>query len=141
MKNSTVLMGVMIASMLTFDSCKKYEDGPGISFKSRKERVANDWRVSRAYNGSADVTADFDQFNVSFDKDGAANLEATYVFLGFDYQYSTSGTWSLEDKDQKLKVNFEDDDADATYVILKLEEEDMWLREDGTDLELHLSPR
>jgi hypothetical protein len=38
-------------------------------------------------------------------------------------------------------MDFENDDADRTYQILRLKEDEMWLREIGGEDELHLMPR
>jgi len=140
MKKQLLIATLAIGSMFFMDSCNKYEEGPGVSLRSRKERLANNWYVSKAYDGDDDVTDSFDNFDVTFTKDGATTLEATYTVFGADFQFSTSGTWSFEDNDEKLKVDYENDDADNTYVILKLEEDELWLREEGSDLTLHLLP-
>jgi hypothetical protein len=141
MKNKKIWIGVAALSMLVFSACNKYDDGPGVSLRSRKERISNEWRVDKAYNGSDDVSSDFDQYNITLRKDNSTTLEATYSFLSVDYSYSTNGTWSFLDNDTKVRVDYENNDADNTYVILKLEEDRLWVREEGSDLVLHLVPR
>lgn len=34
-----------IAALLTFSSCK-YEEGPGISVRSKRDRIANEWKIT-----------------------------------------------------------------------------------------------
>jgi hypothetical protein len=139
MKNKKILLAASLI-IITLTSCKKYDDGPAISLRSREERIANDWRIDQAMEGGSDVTSDFDNYHVVFRKNNTTTLTAKYRFLGVDYEFATAGTWSFEDKDEKLKVDYENDGADATYIILRLKEEELWLRKVGDDLELHLVP-
>ena len=120
--------------------CKKYDDGPMFSLRSREERISNTWRIDRAMNGSDDVTSAFDQYELRLTKDHDASLTATYTLFGTDFSFTTSGTWSFENKDEDLRLDFEDSDADETYQILRLKETELWLREKGGDLELQLVP-
>jgi len=121
--------------------CKKYDDGPMFSLRSREERISNTWRIDRAMNGSDDVTSAFDQYELRLTKDHDASLTATYTLFGTDFSFTTSGTWSFENKDEDLRLDFEDSDADETYQILRLKETELWLREKGGDLELQLVPQ
>ena len=121
--------------------CKKYDDGPTFSLRSRKKRISNTWRIDRAMNGSDDVTSAFDQYELRLTKDHDASLTATYTLFGTDFSFTTSGTWSFENKDEDLRLDFEDGDADETYQILRLKETELWLREKGGDLELQLVPQ
>ena len=121
--------------------CKKYDDGPMFSLRSREERISNTWRIDRAMTGSDDVTSAFDQYELRLTKDHDASLTATYTLFGTDFSFTTSGTWSFENKDEDLRLDFEDGDADETYQILRLKETELWLREKGGDLELQLVPQ
>lgn len=120
--------------------CKKYDDGPTFSLRSREERVANNWRIERAMDGGNDVTSYFDQYELRLTRDRDATLTASYTLLSIDFNYSTNGTWEFENKSEDLRLDFEDDGADETYQILTLKETELWLREKGGDLELHLQP-
>ncbi len=141
MKNKlTTVLLVLISGTLLF-SCKKYDDGPLFSLASKKARIANDWRVEKAIDNGNEVTGSFDKYEISLRKDETASLTAHYTFLGILYEYNTQGTWSLEDDKEKIKVDYENDQADASYFILRLKEKELWVRQEGTNLELHLSPR
>lgn len=140
MKISTnrLLLALLVGSALT--GCKKYDDGPTFSLRSREERIANNWRIERAMEGGNDVTSAFEQYDLRLTKDGDASLTATYTVFGTDFSFTTNGTWSFENKDEDLRLDFEDDGADEVYQILRLKEKELWLREKGDDLELHLQP-
>lgn len=80
-------------------------------------------------------------FDVEFQKNGSAKLNANYKALSVAFTFDTKGTWTLEDKDEKLRLDFEDNEADGTYTILKLKEKELWLKEAGGEEELHLKTR
>ena len=48
MKRLVILMLIALTTTL-LPACKKYEDGPYISFVSRKERVVNAWKIDKVY--------------------------------------------------------------------------------------------
>jgi len=124
----------------TLTGCGKYDDGPEFSLRSRKERVANTWRVESAMKGGSDVTSSFNQYELKMTKDGDAVLTANYALGELTFEFDTNGTWDLVNKDEDLKLDFENNDADDTYMILRLKEDELWMREKGGDLELHLKP-
>lgn len=137
-KTVLVAMGILIISIT---ACKKYPDGPLISFRSKTERVANNWRVGQALDNGSDVTSSYNKYELSLTKGGSASLTAMYTFLGTKYEYTTNGTWTFVSSNEKLSMDFENNDADAVYKILRLKEDEMWLQKDGGSLELHLVPR
>lgn len=141
MKNlsiASILIIITLGSLST--GCGKYDDGPEFSLRSRKERIANTWRVENAMNGGNDVTSSFDQYELKMSKEGGATLTANYALGDLTFEYATSGTWKLVNNDEDLQLDFENNDADETYTILRLKEEELWLRENGGELELQLKP-
>jgi len=134
----SILFTVLFFLALT--SCNKYEDGPVLSFVSRNERVANTWKMDKAIENGVDVTSRYDRYVVTLTKSGSASLTAHFTLLSLEYDYVTNGTWNFTSNDDKLELNYENDLVDATYVILKLKEKELWLRQENTELELHLAP-
>jgi hypothetical protein len=133
-----ILFTVLLFLALT--SCNKYEDGPVLSFVSRNERIANTWKMDKALDNGVDVTSSYDRYIVTLTKSGSASLTAHFTLLSLEYDYVTNGTWNFTSNDDKLELNYENDLVDATYVILKLKEKELWLRQENTELELHLAP-
>jgi len=141
MKTGKLIIGISVIATMALAACKKYEEGPVISLRSKKERVANVWQIGSAYNNGEDVSDQYEEYTVKFTKDGDAELAALYSFGDFSYEYETDGTWEFENNAENLEVDYQDDDADETYQILKLEEEALWLRVKGEEDELHLIPK
>jgi len=138
--NATASVLALITLGALGTGCGKYDDGPDLSLRSRKERIANTWRVEKAMNGGDDVTYAFDEYELKMTKDGDATLTANYELGDLTFEFATNGTWDLENSDEDLKLDFENNDADETYEILRLKETELWLQEKGGDLELRLAP-
>jgi len=138
--NATASVLALITLGVLGTGCGKYDDGPDLSLRSRKERIANTWRVEKAMNGGDDVTYAFDEYELKMTKDGDATLTANYELGDLTFEFATNGTWDLENSDEDLKLDFENNDADETYEILRLKETELWLQEKGGDLELRLAP-
>lgn len=136
---TTLLLAFTVTLLAT--SCKKYDDGPMFSLRSKTERVSNTWRVERATDGGNDVTSSFDQYELQLLSNGDASLAALYSLGSLSFEFQTNGTWSFEDSKEDLRLDFENDAADRTYEILRLKEDELWLQENGGGLELHLIPR
>lgn len=130
----------LLLVLIGFTSCK-YEEGPAISVRSKKERMANTWKVVKAMDNGEDVTSHYDQYELQMLVDGDASIAAIYTSGNFSFEYESNGTWTFANNKEELMLDFEDDAADNTYQILKLEEKELWLREKGEDTELHLEPK
>lgn len=130
-----------LAILLSHTACKKYAEGPMLSLRSKTERVANNWKIGQALDNGSDVTSDYNKFELDLGKGGHAKLSAEYTFFGNKITYSTEGTWVFVSNKEKISFDFENDDADGVYRILRLKEKEMWLKEDGGNVELHFVPR
>lgn len=128
------------AGGMLMTSCKKYEDGPLFSLRSKQEKIANTWRVDLAMNEGQNVTSSFDQYELQMLRNGSATLAALYTLGDLTFEFQTNGSWELVNNNEDLSLDFENDAADATYEILRLKEDELWLREKGGTLELQLVP-
>jgi hypothetical protein len=113
-------------------SCKKYEDGPLISFRTRTERLSNTWEVDNyTFNGN-DLTSLYTNCTETFSKGG-------------DYSYSCglfdgAGKWKFQSNDERIQLTGNDDKSNRNLKILKLEEDAFWYStDDGGDVtEVHM---
>ena len=84
MKRAYIIGGIAaIAAVTIFESCKKYEEGPGLSFRSREERIANTWRVGKYMEGGIDLTNDeasYPNDKWVFSRDG--DLSVSTIIIG-----------------------------------------------------------
>ncbi len=137
----TLFFTGLLSILVVLPSCSKYEEGPAISLRTKKARVANTWEVEKAYRNNEEVTDDYDEYTLKTTKDGDAELAALYSAGSFSFEYDTQGTWDFADDKESLMLDFEDDGADRNYQILRLTNDEMWLREIGGEDELHLKTK
>ena len=131
---------IMVSGLLVF-GCEDYPDGPAVSLIPKADRVGNDWKVAEALDNGANVSADYTRYELDLTEGGAPTLTAQYTFLGLENDFVTDGTWEFVSDEKKISFDFANDLADGVYEILKLETNEMWLKEDGGTLELHFIPR
>ncbi len=129
------------AIALAATGCQKYDEGPAISLVPRAERIANTWVIAHAEENGEDVTDQYDQYELYLTDDGDAELSADYMVFGTQYTTETNGTWNLVLDDENIQFDFEDDSQDAEYQILRLTQEEFWLRKIGEDLEIQLAEK
>ncbi|MEX1132953.1 MAG: DUF5004 domain-containing protein [Flavobacteriales bacterium] len=140
MRNTTITLLLAFTGTIALSSCSKYEDGPAISLRSKTERLSNNWQVEKAYDNGSDVTSSFDQYRLEMLSGGSAALAALYSIGDLNFEFETTGTWELVNSNEDLRLDLENDAADRTYEILRLKEDELWVREKGGSLELHLEP-
>lgn len=141
MKTIKSIIAMVLASGLLAFGCQEYPEGPIVSIIPKADRVANDWKVGEALDNGTNVTADYTKYELVLTKGGSANLTANYSVLGIAYDFTTDGTWQFMSNEEKISFDFNNDAADGIYEILKLENNNMWLKKDGGTLELHFVPR
>lgn len=125
----TILYAML--AVITLAGCKKYEEGPAFSLRSKTERVSNLWKIQYAYDrkDSVIITTDYTGETWEFTKDGN--------FVERDNgTIDKTGTWDFISSKEKIKVGFPLETI--SYVILKLKENEFWLRD--TEKEFHLIP-
>ena len=118
---ATLLIG---GTVMVAPSCGKYEEGPGVSFVPKKNRLAGDWDLVETETPNGTVTTDNSSDYVTFEKDGT--FKSTTGNLTF------SGNWEFASDKEKLKVTFKFDDVTITEVstILRLTTKELWVRDD-----------
>ncbi len=128
----------LLAIALIASSCSKYEDGPSFSLLPKKERVTNNWEVEKAMEDGQDVTSSYEQYELDLRKDNSATLTARYEGGAGAVVFETDGTWEFQNNKSDLKLDYENDEADETYIILRLAKDELWLLSKGDDVELRL---
>lgn len=129
--------------LLIFSGCGKYEDGPGLSLRTKKDRVTNTWQVSSAMQNGVDKTSDFNAlfagYLLDIRTDETYSLSYSPLSVG---QVNETGHWAFVS--EKLEIRFISSDGEIrTYQILRLKEKEFWIRfqQDDADWEVHLVPK
>lgn len=134
-KNTLRQVAVLsVATMaLTFTGCKKYDEGPALSLRTKKARVVNVWEYQRVFVNDRDISSIFDNATITFKKDntvesvdGAGNRQ--------------TGTWEFASGKEELVIKYSTADKPETWTILKLKEEELWARyeQNGDKIEVRL---
>src|ERR1051326_7324165 len=114
------MLGILVSGsvMILTESCRKYPDGPMISFRSRTERVANTWKVDNYKVNGSDYTSLMSGYTETYSKDG------NYSFAWGNL--SGTGKWTFQNSDAEIKINGINNVPSQTLVIMKLEEKQFW---------------
>ncbi|TND09543.1 MAG: hypothetical protein FD123_1134 [Bacteroidetes bacterium] len=143
MKKSIALVLLLTTSL---PSCNKYPDGPSLSFRSKKSRLANSWQVQYYSENFVNKTDDFKNifvnYNLIIGKDG--NYSVSYKFLNSS-DYLEMGNWTFDDPKKNVVFSRVSPSASTTsWIIMKLENDELWGRDidtSGLVKEVHLIPR
>lgn len=117
-KLSVVVMLLAGLISITFQSCKKYPEGPLLSIHSRTERVANTWKVDNYKINGNDFTSLLSNYSETYTKEG------NYSYL-WGSMYGT-GTWTFQNNDREIRITGINYQSSETLYILKLEEKQFW---------------
>jgi hypothetical protein len=133
-KISTLIILLAIGIMPLIQSCRKYPDGPLISFHSRTERVCNTWRVENYQKNGTDYTSQMAGYSETYTKAG----NYSYVWGSI----AGTGVWAFTDNDADIQLTGLTNQQTHTLVILKLEQKEFWYYYmDGNDRhEFHMVP-
>ncbi|MBN4071232.1 hypothetical protein JYT72_01855 [Crocinitomix catalasitica] len=135
---NTFFRGLLVSTLLTLIvvSCKKYDEGPAISFLSKKSRVANTWVFESYTIDGVDSTAFYAApgTELTLDKDyNASGMIVQSDGTNFDTTVF-SGTWEFVEKNKGFGMILTDAETmiiDTNYWwIRKLKSKEFWLEED-----------
>lgn len=153
MKQLAILI-LMLAGSLLLTECRKYPEGPAISLRSKKERVANTWKLDALLSHDVDSTAYFTNFfkdyTVTLTKGGSYTISYYVTVQGFGNVSNTeSGSWSFSSGKEDLRITPQSVaignlPSPSVYQIMKLYEKQLWLRTfnaDGSSREYRFSPK
>lgn len=134
MKFKIVLLSVALATT-TLSSCGKYDEGPGISLRSKKARIANTWVVEgETINGKETSAADL-QASIN-DSDTPSELEFTKdgnVTAKYKDNSTEKYKWELLDGKEKIKLSTTSGSVSVSVEakIIKLKEKSMWIEDES----------
>ncbi|MFT7614494.1 MAG: hypothetical protein ACI9J3_003476 [Parvicellaceae bacterium] len=88
-------ISILFLISLLFVGCKKYDEGPGLSLRSKNDRAINIWTFSSVENNAGiNITSTYVGWLISLDENG--NLLIRWDVSGATID--TYGTWSFSDK-------------------------------------------
>lgn len=132
MKRTLIVAGIALALVFAGVSCNKYEDGPSISLRGKKNRVDGKWKVALATYDGADIAGLFEGMEVTY------FYEGTYAMGGSNglFSYSGTGTWEFNDDKTEFIETEDGSNSSTTWTITKLMHKEFWMkRTDAANVE------
>ncbi|MGM0480270.1 MAG: lipocalin-like domain-containing protein [Bacteroidota bacterium] len=127
---NTLFLAATVITVLNFQSCSKYEEGPKFSLRTKKARLTGDWEVVRVGNQTPPAGYSIE---MEFDKDG--DLTFSYAYGGYAYSYG--GEWEFSSDKEELEVQLDGETQINTWEILRLKNDELWFEdEDNTEWRL-----
>ncbi|MEW6468335.1 MAG: hypothetical protein AB1458_05385 [Bacteroidota bacterium] len=142
MKKVVFVLGIIVI----ISACKKYEEGPVFSLRSKKARVDNTWKIEKYYENGVDLTAavlSAEDITIDLTKEGKVTW--TEVDLQSGSGNTKTGVWEFTDSKKSILVqisggvSFSGTGSDI-WNILRLKNKEFWFTVmNGSDqVEVHL---
>ena len=138
---------------MLFSSCKKYEEGPYLTFVSKKERISNIWRVTYFEDNDPNgvgypfTLQKFYKYKVviTIEKEGGAHIKK---LDDDDNVVTIKGQWNFTNKNNDLFWTWEEEIEDfevifnnySTWEIRKLTEDEINIITKDGRFRIHLIP-
>ena len=113
-----------ICFILSFNACKKYEEGPFLSLRSKTVRLSNEWMLNTYVYNDLDKTADLKSKNQLYIL--AITKEGKYKKYVPGDKNVVEGNWLFSDNNKNV-VFYLPNNKSETFAILKLKEKDLRL--------------
>lgn len=144
MNRNYLFLFLTLGVIIILGACRKYEEGPNVSFRTKKARVTNNWKVESASLNGTEVSMD----PLWAKQKHYMYRNGSYVLTIIDpitlELKNLQGSWTLYDHDTKIALttkNFSGNiDSTNEFNILKLYNKQFWIRKIDNSLELHLAP-
>lgn len=130
MRRLIAVLLVVILSVVTFESCGRYENGPEFSFRSAKSRIVGEWHL-------ADLLVNDKHEQTLFDMESSSELtlndDGTFLYNKVQAVKSPQelvGEWSFgEDKTELVLIQLDsiNGDSERMYKITRLSKDELWL--------------
>ncbi|MFQ5335715.1 MAG: hypothetical protein ACE5DN_06540 [Flavobacteriales bacterium] len=139
MKKSVFILAL---ASLMWPSCSKYPEGPGISFKSKTDRLTQKWRFESVKEDGAYITAQYDGVTFEFKSDGSmstfANWSGTQVEFPGTWEWTADKTGIIIEQEDTSYAN----SFSSNWKIIRLSQEQLKAEEDylGTLYEYDMRP-
>lgn len=115
-----ILFLIALAMFALFASCKKYDDGPRLSLRTKKARIVNTWQFDKVISSSGStVTSLYDDMTIAFTKDGK--------YIETQQNSLRTGTWELIEDKEKIKITYDGSNAiPGELTIRRLTNTEFW---------------
>jgi hypothetical protein len=129
MKKRAFFTTLILATILLV-ACKKYEEGPTFSLRSKTARVAGNWTLESYTVDGQDQTSFIKASGLT---EWQFTKEGNYTIKNSNPSNNLNGKWEFEDNEEKLKFTQQGSSSPDLYTILRLRNNSMWLESKNTN--------
>ena len=120
------IIPLFLLLVVFFSNCKKYDEGPSLSFRSKRERAINIWTFASVSEHSGnDITVDYDNWIFSIDENN--NLLIQWYLSGI--KIDTYGTWNFNQDKTYIELTYTNTILESQFSksleILRLKEKNL----------------
>lgn len=114
-------------------SCKKYEEGPLISLRTKEARLTNTWKVEKAWDEDGNKRDSTSSATQTFEEGGTYKTNSSFGTI--------AGKWDWADDKEavEITISFFGQSNTQKWTILKLKKDELWV-EDKDGAETHFVP-
>jgi len=112
--------------IIGLQSCSKFDEGPLISFRTKKQRISRSWKIEYSLNLKTGIkhSGDFDAWLLSINEDGSYS---NTIYYG-NSETIINGSWTLNDNLLSLKKTETDETVNEFYTIIRLTTKELWVK-------------
>lgn len=137
MKSFKVSLMTLVAILIAFSSCSKYEEGPAMSLLTKKARITGEWKVVDVIMDGTSL-ADLTDYagTTTYEKDGTGEYTSSILGVSFEFEWEFSeDKEAIKTRSNVLGVWSSWEETD----ILKLTNKEFWTTETdlGITTEIH----
>jgi hypothetical protein len=129
-KPKNLVLGAAVVTILNYSSCKKYEDGPAFSLKSKTGRLTGEWELVEIRGSGDDDLSGLD-YSFEFEKGGDFQVDLSYSYSGYSFSYSYKGDWEWGSDKESIEVTADGDRTE--FDVLRLTNKELWVEDDWND--------
>jgi hypothetical protein len=121
------LVAAMIGlTALTFQSCKKGEDDPVVSLKTRKDRFTNTWVLTKYEKNGANQDLSGSTYTLEVFNSGRLTQTIEGAIFGFPTKSVKEGDWVFVNDEEDVRITI--DGTPTTYNVQRLATNELWLK-------------
>ena len=117
MKHLTVYFFI---SLLILSSCKKYDEGPAISLRSKEKRLCQEWKLDKVLQNGEVGSQDGDIVFWEFQKNGNLNTIHQSMEGGSTVSYSMTLQWRWSKDKEKIEITVDHEAKNDLHTYASL---------------------
>ncbi len=122
---------IILTSIIT---CKKYDEGPAFSLRTKKQRLSRTWQYQTYFENGVDKTATqasfYQNYIIGLGKDGSYSVD--YIAYG-QVPFNEVGIWEFDDEKEKIIFTRQFPAGNPfEWKIKRLKRRELWVEENDT---------